>query len=84
MFAHKCDVLLGNIKSKKDDDIIGIVTDMIHLMCILYMEASFMEALIDLLGKASNLEGTDIDMLKKMGTKMLKNIMYVNEEEIIF
>ena len=86
VFAYKCEkLMISNADAlKKDDELISIVSDMIHMMCSLYMEATLIEAMIEFLGKASQLLASDVDMLKKMGVKMLKNMMYADNGEILF
>ncbi len=87
VFAFKCEKALVNNMSKatnKEDDIVNIISDIIHLMCTLHMEGSLLDSMVVYLGKISEIGAQDADMLKKMAKKLLKNIMMYDEGETLF
>ena len=87
VFAFKCEKALVNNMSKatnKEDEIVSIITDIIHLMCTLHMESSLLDSMVVYLGKISEITAQDAEMLKTMANKILKNIMLNDDGETLF
>jgi hypothetical protein len=70
--------------TNKEDEIVSIISDIIHLMCTLHMEGSLLDSMVVYLGKISEISAQDVDMLKMMANKMLKNIMLYDDGETLF